>query len=402
MTEPDVSQLITVSQAIVILDAVKVKPRTERVDLAQAEGLRLAEALRADRDSPPFDKCLMDGYAVRSADLATLPKELHLRGRTVAGQAAKEAIFSGQTMAVTTGAPLPPGTDAVVPLEETEIIAGTDRVRFLQVTAPGKCIARRASEEKANSIVLPSGTRLGPAQLAVAASIGAARPLVFSAPSVAVMGSGDELVAPDQTPVGAQIRSSNNLMLTALLRQWNYRAVDLGFVPDDPAVIRETILAGLRQDVLVLSGGMSVGERDFVPQILHDLGAEMLITKLRIRPGKPFIFARMKEGQFVFGLPGNPVSGFVCMTCLARRLLDRLAGGTGQIPRGMAALGEALEANGPREFYQPAIFDGRAILPLAWKGSADIFTLARANALIVRPENHPPQPAGAAVDFLEI
>jgi molybdopterin molybdotransferase len=402
MIEPDVSQLITVSQAIVILDAVKVTPRMVRIDLAQAEGLRLAEPLRADRDSPPFDKVLMDGYAVRSADLANLPKELHLRGRTVAGQAAKEAIFGGQTIAVTTGAPLPPGADAVVPLEDTELVAGTDRVRFLRVTAPGKCIARRASEEKAKSIVLPAGARLGPAQLAVAASIGAARPAVFAAPSVAVVGSGDELVAIDQTPKGAQIRSSNNLMLAAQLRRWNCRVTDLGTAPDDPAAIREKIVAGLREDVLVISGGMSVGERDFVPQILHDLGAEMLITKLRIKPGKPFVFARMKDGQFIFGLPGNPVSAFVCMACLGRRLLDRIAGGTGQIPRRMAALGEALDANSSREFYQPAIFDGRAILPLAWKGSADIYTLARANALIVRPENHPPQPAGAAVDFLEI
>jgi molybdopterin molybdotransferase len=167
-------------------------------------------------------------------------------------------------------------------------------------------------------------------------------------------------------------------------------------------MIGERIEVGLEQDVLLISGGMSMGERDYVPGMLRRLGAEMKITKLRIKPGKPFVFAKMPGGKFVFGLPGNPVSAFVCTIFLVSRLLEKMAGGTPRSEMHTAPLARSLLANGNRTFFQPAIFDGRAIIPLQWKGSADVYTLGQANALVVRPENQAAQVAGAMVEFMEL
>jgi molybdopterin molybdotransferase len=191
-------------------------------------------------------------------------------------------------------------------------------------------------------------------------------------------------------------------MLLALLRRFPCRAIDLGIVRDEPAAIEEKIKLGLSHDILLVTGGMSMGERDFVPEILRRLGGDLKITKLRIKPGKPFVFAELPGGKFAFGLPGNPVSAFVCTICLVSRLIMRMAGGPAAHRVSVAPLSRGLEANGPRVFYQPAIFDGRMLAPLQWKGSADIFTLSQANSLMIRPENQPAQPAGAAMEFIEI
>jgi len=402
MTDLDVSNLIGIDQAMSIIDSAAVARRAEQIPLAHCLGLFLAENLLNDRDAPPFDKSLMDGYAVRARDVATVPRELAVVDRIAAGGAATSPLSPGQAMAIMTGAPIPPGADAVVPVEHTQEIPDTIRIVVLQSVSPGRFIAERGSDSPAGSLVLKSGTRLGPAQIAVAAGIGAANLPVFGPPSVAVLGTGDELVAPHQTPAATQIRSCNNPMLLALLARYPSRTTDLGIVSDDPAAIEEKIISGLAHDVLLITGGMSMGERDFVPGILRRLRGDLKITKLRIKPGKPFVFAQMPGGKFVFGLPGNPVSAFVCTVCLVSRLLMRMAGGPPAEPLRSAPLAQPLESNGPRTFYQPAIFDGRALLPLQWKGSADIFTLSQANSLLVRPENQPPQPAGAAIEFIEI
>jgi molybdopterin molybdotransferase len=402
MSDLDVSDLITVQRATEIIDAAAVELRVERVELQRCAGFYLAEDLKSDRDAPPFDKSLMDGYAVRSGDLAAAPRELAVVDRIMAGGVAGSVLGEGQTMAIMTGAPLPAGADAVVPIERAQKIAGTDRVRFDQPAAAGQHIAPRGSDAAGGSVVLRRGVRLDAAKIAVAASIGAVHVPVYRAPSVAVLGTGDELVRPEKTPAANQIRSCNNPMLVALLRRWPCQTTDLGLVRDDPQLIQQRIEAGLANDALLITGGMSVGERDFVPGILRGLGGELKITKLRIKPGKPFVFARMPGGKFVFGLPGNPVSAFVCTVCLVSRLIERMAGGSPGSTARKAALTQPLPANGNRTFFQPAIFDGRAITPLQWKGSADIYTLSGANALIVRPENQPAQSAGVIVEFIEL
>ncbi len=349
MSELDVSDLMTVEQAMGIVDAAEVRLRAQRVGLERCEGLYLAEDLTSDRDAPPFDKSLMDGYAVRAGDLERGPRELTVVDRIAAGESAASPLGEGEAMAIMTGAPLPAGADAVVPIEQTEKIEGDNRVRFGEPTGLGRFVARQGSDAAAGSVVLKAGTRLGAAQVAVAASIGMVNVPVYRAPSVAVLGTGDELVLPEQVPAANQIRSCNNAMLMTLLLRQPCRAIDLGLVRDDPALIGERIEAGLEQDVLLISGGMSMGQRDYVPGILRRLGAEMKITKLRIKPGKPFVFAKMPGGKYVFGLPGNPVSAFVCTIFLVSRLLEKMAGGTAR--REMRSGAAGAFARGERESH---------------------------------------------------
>jgi molybdopterin molybdotransferase len=402
-------QLITVQQAIAIIDATSVQLRVETVRLEEAQGLRLAQDIAADRDYPPFDKSLMDGYAVHCADVAKTPVELKVVGEIAAGQRPARAVNPGEAIAIMTGAPMPDGADGVVPVEDVEVGGQTaegrvqkgETVTILRAEGAARHIARRGADCAAGRIVLARGTKLEAPQLAVAASVGASRVDVFAKPRVAVLSTGDELVHVDETPGPSQIRNSNNIMLAALLRRVGCDVIDLGIARDEPSIIRDAIERGMQFDALFVSGGMSMGQYDFVPKILIELGFDMKITKLRIKPGKPFVFAQ-RQGAFVFGLPGNPVSSFVCALRLASRLLIRMGGGA-ELERWRSGVLESpLEANGSREFYQPAILKGDTVQPLKWKGSADIYTLAAANGLIVRPENAIPAGIGAMVNVLEI
>ncbi len=416
MSEPDVSDLLTVQQAVAIIDAVEVAPRIATVPLAQSAGLVLAQDLVADRDFPPFDKSQMDGYAVRAGDVRD-GVSLRITGEVAAGSAATVAVGVGEAIAIMTGAPMPPGADSVSPVEDV-VVAG-DRLKISAKATPGRYIARRGSDCAAGAVVLSKGVRLGPAQLAVAAAVGAMDIRVFERPRVAILSTGDEIVPIDQTPGPSQIRNSNSPMLAALLTRLGCVVTDLGHVRDDPALIRAAILRSNGQDALFITGGMSMGRYDYVPQILKELNYSLAITKLRIKPGKPFVFGFRSQGSgisaeaqseprtpnpepFVFGLPGNPVSAFVCTLRLASRLLARMSGEAVKDRLGTARLALPLPANGPREFYQPAEWAGQAVRPMNWKGSADIFTLARADVLIVRPENQPSLPAGAEVQVLEV
>ncbi len=410
----------------------------QRRPLLESAGFRLADDLRTDRDYPPFRKSLMDGYAVRCQDILKTPAELQCVGEIAAGQSAKAPLEAGQAMAIMTGAPLPDGADGVVPVEDVERRAAPgEALRILRAPSPNRYIAQRGSDGAVGKVVLRRGTILGPAQIGVAASIGAASVNVFMPPRVAVLGTGSELAPIDGPVESTQIRNSNTPMLAALLRRLGCDVTDLGFVRDEPPVIRDAILRGLEFDAVFIAGGMSMGEYDFVPLILKDLGVAMKITKLRIKPGKPFLFgttARVavkdptaaitpsseNSGSsdavklcYVFGLPGNPVSAFVCTLRLASRLLTRIGGGMVEERWLTGRLDSGLTVNGPREFYQPAIrtvapgaYSSRsefaAITPLDWKGSADLFTLAKANVILVRAENEPPIPKGSVVRALEI
>jgi len=342
---------------------------------------------------------------VRCADLATTPVELKVAGEIAAGSSAARGLAPGEAIAIMTGAPLPGGADGVIPVEDTERVGG-DRVRIHRGTTPGRFIAKTGSDVRGGAVVLEKGTLLGPAQLAVAASVGAARVRAFARLHVAVLSTGDELVPFDQTPGGAQIRNSNSIMLVSLLRRLGCGVTDFGNVRDDPERVRDALEKAMRVDVLFVTGGMSMGQYDFVPRTLIELGAELKITKLRIKPGKPFVFATHgspgSSMRYVFGLPGNPVSGFVCTVRLASRLLARLAGGSPRERLVDAKLANPLPANGPREFYQPVFLDSGTVTPLQWKSSADIYSLARANALLARAETEPALAAGANVRVIEL
>lgn len=404
MTEPPVTGLIGVAEAIRILDATLVSPRVVRLPLMDAVGLRLAVDVVADRDHPPFDKAVMDGYAVRAADVPEAGATLVRIDTVAAGQVGRRVVGAGEAVAIMTGAPLPPGADAVVPVEQTR--RDGDRVTFTAAARAGQSVAPRGSDVAGGVVVLPAGTRLGPAQVAVAASVGAAVVSVFARPAVTVLSTGDELVPIDRVPSGAQIRNSNGAMLVALLDRLGCDVRDGGIAVDEPDALRAALAEGLRSDALFVTGGMSMGERDHVPRLLGELGLEARIAKLRIKPGKPFVFATEPGGSAVgaprvaFGLPGNPVSAFVCTVRLAARVLRRMAGGPAEAGLVDARLTRPMPANGPREFYQPATWDGSTVTPLGWKGSADLFTLATANALVIRPEDAPAASAGDTVRVL--
>jgi len=407
MSEVDVSELITVQRAIEIIDAVSVSPRrTMTVPLGDALGLRLAQEVKADRDYPPFDKALMDGFAIRVGDLTDAQSSLIVVGESAAGHPFSGRIESGQAAAIMTGAPVPDGADTVVPIEQ---IRGKNPI---QVTAPvkkGQNIQVRGREGALGQLVLQSGVLLGPAQLAVAATVGASTLSVYARPRVAIFSTGDEVIPFDQSPSQSQIRNSNNIMLAGLLRQMNCEVTDLGIIPDNPDQIRAAVETAFAYDASFITGGMSMGQYDYVPRILKELGVDMKITKLKIKPGKPFVFgvkgtgdSGQGNGCFVFGLPGNPVSGFVCTVRLASRLMERLAGAKvvhenwTNLP-----LSKALPANGPREFYQPVRVEDRQVHPVNFKGSADVFTLAQANGLLVRSADEPARRPGEIANVLQ-
>ncbi len=402
MSDPDVSDLISVERAIQIIDSTPITLQSSQTAMEGSYGCRLARDLRSDRDYPPFDKSQMDGFAIRAADASS---RLKVVGEIAAGGLSDRAIGTGEAIAIMTGAPVPAGADAIVPVEHTR--REGEFVRIEKPVKPGQSIAKRGNDCVAGEVVLKAGIRMAGAQIAVAASIGATEVSIYPPSRVAVLSTGDEIVPIDQTPGPTQIRNSNAIMLQSLLRRGYGCFVDsVATARDEPSVIRREIEKAFEScTVLFISGGMSMGEYDFVPRVLQELGFEFKITKLRIKPGKPFVFGGKGDGaaaKYVFGLPGNPVSSFVCTVRLASRLLTRLSGGMPDDRVIRAKIEGSLPANGPREFYLPGIWNGETVRPLQWKGSADIYALAQANVLIVRPENDGAVASGGVVRALEI
>jgi molybdopterin molybdotransferase len=286
-----------------------------------------------------------------------------------------------------------------------DVTVSGDQIVLSTPASPGRYIARAGSDCRRGEVVLKLGTRCGPTQAAVIATVGA-RPKYFDRPRVAVLTTGNEIVPHGATPRGTHSRDASGPMLSALLNGLGCFVYPKGPIEDDPEFLRAAIeKAFTDHDVVFITGGMSMGKYDYVPRILREIGCELHVTKLRIKPGKPFVFGSRK-GKYVFGLPGNPVSAFVCTLRLASRLIARLCGEVVAERWIDAELESPLPANGPREFYQPAILvrtGNRTVArPLQWRGSADVFTLAQADALLVRPENDPQRPAGSRVQLLEV
>jgi len=404
-THVDPSRLISVTEAMALIDAVPICTRTEALALDHAYGKTLAQALGADRDYPPFDKSLMDGYAVQSRDVLNPPVMLRQVAHVAAGERYVGVLGRGECVKIMTGAPMPAGADGVVPVEQTRASDG-GLVEILKSDQPSRYVARQGADERAGAVVLPAGTTLGATQLAVAASVGASIVRVFADPTAAILSTGDEIVPYDQSPGENAIRNSNSIMLATLLHRLGCQVRDLGHVGDNVADIAEHIKRGFASDMLFITGGMSMGDHDYVPRVLAGLGMSFKITKLRIKPGKPFVFGVFDRSDgsacHIFGLPGNPVSGFVCTLRLAARLVRKYRGLDPEPAWVEGTLRVGLPPNGSREFYQPVRHDSGQIDPLGWKGSADVFTLARANALLIRAENEPGLSAGTRVRVLEI
>jgi molybdopterin molybdotransferase len=392
----------------IVLEAAAARP-FETAGLEEAAGRILQESVRADRDLPEWDKALMDGYAASAGGLAAPGALLTVEATIAAGTDPRSlrALRDGVAR-IMTGAPLPPGADAVVPVEETDPqgpeASTADTITFRSRPAPGDHVAPRGAEVRAGDPLLQPGTFVGAAEVGVLAACGRTRVAVGARPRVAVLATGDEIVPPDTAPSPGRLRNSNGPTLLALAARTGARTRDLGIAPDDERGLERAVAPGLDSDVLVLSGGVSMGVYDLVGRVLRRLGVEILFERVAIKPGKPFTFGRRGD-TLVFGCPGNPLSSFVVFEVFVRPALRRLAGH----PRPEratveAVLEEPLTLRAGRTGYHPAraVFapDGLRARVIRSSGSADFMAAARGNAFVVTGPDVTFLPAGARVAAL--
>jgi len=298
--------MITIEQAIAIaFSQAKILGKVP-IDFLHSANQILAQDVFADTDMPPFNKSAMDGYACRREDLGN---ELAVLEIIPAGKSPKYKVGYGQCSKIMTGAQVPEGADTVFMVEFAEII-GSDKVRFTG-SKTNSNICLKGEDLKEGDLVLEAGIQLKPQHIAILASVGCTRPLVFKRPTLGIISTGSELVDPDETPKSSQIRNSNGPQLFAQATEYGFPSKSYGIVPDDENQVRKMIEKSVQEnDVTILSGGVSVGDFDFVPQIIQELGFEIHFSKINIKPGQHTTFAS-KDNKYIIGLPGNPVSSFI-------------------------------------------------------------------------------------------
>lgn len=377
-------------------------PVTETLPLGEAFGRILAEDVLADRDYPPFHRSTRDGFAVRAADVSRPPAVLERIGEVQAGGHFPGGISAGQCVEIMTGAPLPEGADAVAMVEHTRLEAA--RCVFSRALSPWENVVRRGSEAPAGSTVLPRGRRVGPGEAGLLASVGKGQVNVFVQPSVAILPTGDEVVPIEQTPEWFQIRNSNAAMLAAQAKAAGAQPRIVGVAPDEKKELRRMIQEGLQSDLLILSGGVSMGKFDLVTQVFGELGADFFFHGVAIRPGKPLLFGGV-SGKFFFGLPGNPVSSYVTFELFARSAIRVLAGASFEEPVFLRArAGKPLRQRHGLTAFLPARFEMQGSDPVAtpvgWQGSGDMVGLAAANCFMVIHPQQSEIESGAWVDVL--
>ena len=387
----------------IVLDSVVLPEPVARPLGSDLLGMTLADAAVSDVDAPPFDKAMMDGFALRSSDLAD-NATLRIVGEVFAGHVPTAPIGPGETMRIATGAGIPEGADAVVMVERSEVVG--DRVRFDETPVPGRNVQRRAVEMRRGDIVVQAGTCLRPEEIGLLAAIGHDKVRVHPRPSVAVLSTGDEIVPVDQTPGPGQIHNSNGAMLLAQIARAGGIPHPLGIARDDRQALRDKIEHGLDSaDMLVLSGGVSAGRADFVPSVLAELGVTALFHKVRIKPGKPLLFGR-RDRKLVFGLPGNPVSSLVCFELFVRPAIERMSNRQPGPRHVDAFLGEDVTYRTDRPTYHPArltIEAGRLVVrPMPWLGSPDLRGVAGGNAFLVHEPGEHARQAGDIVTVLVV
>ncbi len=368
----------------------------ERVSLLDAVGRVLARDVASDVDLPPFSRSTMDGYAVRAVDAAGGASRLRIVGESAAGRPAAIGVGAGETVKIFTGAMLPAGADAVVMVEKT--VADGDHVRIEDRPREGQNIARRGEDLSAGAVALAAGHRVSTGSVGLLASVGATDVDVVRRPVVSILATGTELVRPSEVPGPGQIRESNGTVLAALVRSAGGAPRLLASVPDrEDEIVRRTEEA-LEADVVLLSGGSSVGDYDFTPAVLRRLGVEIHFDRVSLKPGKPTLFGTRGETA-VFGLPGNPISAFVVYHLLVRAaLLRRLGVDAAAFPRVVARLEEPIRRLRARDQFLPArvrLDGGRpSVAFVGWNGSGDVTCLNRANALVFVPHGEGSVAAG--------
>jgi molybdopterin molybdotransferase len=413
MSDLSFNTVVGFDEALAIVAARAAEPSasgTDAVPLAQSDGRVLAEDVKADRDQPPFDRSTRDGFAVRAGKL--LPGDsLLVVGQIRAGQRwSGDALQAGSAIQIMTGAPMPEGADAVVMVEHVERDGDVVRLSDGRSLGVGENVVPRGSEARVGAIVIPSGTVMEAAEIALAASCGWASLRVFRRPSVAIVATGDELVEMDQVPEEQQIRNSNSYGLAALVVKVGGEAVRLPIAPDRREELEQIILRARTSDLVLLSGGVSMGEYDLVEEVLLSLGAEFFFTGVKMQPGKPVVFGRLPErdglpARYFFGLPGNPVSTQVTFHCFVEPMLRALSGAGLQGPRFVqATLAEDVAGKPGLMRVLPARLTSDRVRPtvklVGWQGSGDLAANARANCYAVLPPERERFSAGDVITIL--
>jgi molybdenum cofactor synthesis domain-containing protein len=400
--------MIPVAEAIRIITEQTTRLPPEAVALEDALARVLAEDVIADSDLPPFDRAQMDGYALRAADTLSVPARLRIVGEAAAGRGWHGQMQAGEAVRIMTGAPVPDGADSVQKVEVTSESDDARTVTIDEAARPGQFIVKRASEVKAGAVALRAGESINAAMMAALASFGYARVRVGARPRVAVLATGTELVPVNEQPGPDQIRDSNSFSLGAYAELAGATVERLPLAGDDAVLLqREIEVAAERSDVLILSGGVSMGVYDFTKTALRALGAEIFFERVNLRPGKPTVFARLGR-TLVFGLPGNPVSVSVTFNLFARTALRAMQGcAEPAMMEEWGVLARDVKGSAERTSYLPAQLrtneDGQLLAePLKWGGSSDFVAFARATALVIVPAGIPVLEAGMKVRFVRL
>jgi len=408
MSKPKLATMISVAEAIRILLANTSTLPSELISLRNAAGRILAEDIVADSDLPPFDRAQMDGYAVRATDVAETPARLRIVGESAAGAGWHQEMKAGEAVRIMTGAPVPSGADAVQQVELTREVNGAGVVEILEAVSEGRSIVRQASEIKSGTTVLRAGEEINAAMIATLASFGYAHVKVGARPRVAVLATGSELVEVDKKPGRDQIRDSNNYMIEAYAARCGAQVELLPLAGDDTEELkREIAQAAARSDVVITSGGVSMGVYDFTKAAFKELGAEIFFERVALRPGKPTVFGRLGKA-LLFGLPGNPVSVAVTFNLFARAALLTMQGATYATLRSEnAILAKNVKGSRDRESYLPGTLttssEGQLMVePLKWGGSSDFVGFVRATSLIIVPSDTGVLEAGTKVRVVHL
>ena len=381
--------------------ASRKPPEVEDILIEDSPGRILAEAIPADRDYPPFNRAMRDGFAVRAADI---PGRLRVIGEVRAGERFRSGLQRGEAIEIMTGAPVPDGADAVVMIEHTtRHDDGT--VETDHSLASGSNIARVAGEAREGTPVLRAGDRIDHASVAWLATTGHSFVSVFARPRVAILATGDEIVAVSATPASHQIRNSNSYSLAGQVRRAGGAPLILPVAPDEKSATAHLIGQGLESDMLLLSGGVSAGTYDFVEAALAEFGAEFYFDRVLIQPGQPLVFGRA-QGKFFFGLPGNPASTMVTFELFGRAALELLCGANeAPLAITLARLSRPFHHKPGLTRFLPAQLctdktSCAEITPVDWQGSGDIPSLCRANAFLVADAGQADYAAGDLIPVL--
>lgn len=384
--------MISVAEAIQIVRQHTAPLPPERVKLDNALNRVLAEDIIADSDLPPFDRSQMDGYAVRAYDAANAPVRLRIVGESAAGKGWHHELKEGEAVRIMTGAPVPMGADSVQQVELAHELKDGTVVELLESVETGRSIVKRGAEIQAGETVLQRGATINAAMMAVLAAFGYAEVAVGQRPRAGILATGTELVSVNEKPGEDQIRDSNNYSLASYAQLAGAVVQRLPLARDETSVLRKQIAkAAEKCNVVVTSGGVSMGVYDVTKVALKELDAEIFFERVALRPGKPTVFARLPNGTLVFGLPGNPVSVAVTFNLFARTALLAMQGvNEPALKHETAVLARAVKGNTDRESYLPTQLttndDGELIaFPLKWGGSSDFVAFALTTALIVVP-----------------